>query len=319
MSCVTSATSRVARVGDDELSAVLSRRIESRTRVHAMDADPVPAEVVDLDLNAQCAAVADASIALISVPALALSRVYAGLARHVQQPITVIQVESSVDGAGNCAADIAREALSSRLRSFALLTGGLSVDAIGRGQPCAAVLACEDAAELEQLGTMIVDDDLHLHRTRDLSGAQWAAALANVYAFARGLTLGAEFAPATRAWLLNALEDEIVALATRELDLEESFVRHGGAWQRELRARAFLPSRSERFGSLLARGFTNSDACESSSASAEEVDCTTVLRGLTTRGLSRDCPGIEALANLAIGASSVRELWVSLLGERCER
>lgn len=271
------------------------------------------------DLDAQIARVRDASIVVVDLPAFLFPRVVRGLERVAHQPFALLQLRPGLAFDGRPSSRLAREVLGDVLEAYAVLAGSPTCRSLSSSEPSSAILACRDAKSLASIGDSLVDAALHLHCTQDLEGVEWAFALNTIVAFARGLARGAGLAEHTSAWVLGALQDELVALATREVGLGTGFGAHDGPWLRELRNSAYTRSSSEVFGEFLGRGFSLSDAAMSVGNASLEVASTTVLRALSARGVTRCCPGVEALADLAIGASSARELWSRLFVERCAR
>lgn len=256
---------------------------------------------------------AGADILVLAVPTPSLPRLLADLADTLRESTILVQVARGLDSRGRRLSELAVDRLGSKLAGYTLLAGGVQAEDLVLDAPSSATLAGEDPAVVARVGAVLVDAHLHLRRSTDLVGTEWAAAFGEVVAFLTGLARGSNLPTGTVAWLVSALSDELVALATRELDASpDTFAGHAGPWTRELLVAGLAESTSRRCGELLGRGFSIDDALEELACEGSEVEATVVLRALGARGVLELCPGLRALTDFAVGASNLAELWARL-------
>ncbi len=261
---------------------------------------------------------------ILAVDAPQLPRVLTELGQRRTRKASILQVARGLAPDGACLGEVAARLLGERLNTHAALLGGCTARDFASATPTRATLACADEAMSRAIGAHFVDTALHVRLTTDVQGTEWAAAFGEVLAFLAGLADSADFEAGTRTWVLAAASDEIVALAERELRVSgRDFASRAGPWPTEFLAALVQEGPSRSFGRLLGRGFSVDDAVEQVAErsagdgrremSRDNIPAISTLQGALSRGYTRDCPGLAALCDLVVHASSARELWQRLL------
>jgi len=107
---------------------------------------------------------------------------------------------------------VARECLLTELRCLAVLSGPSFAEEVARGDPTAAVLACENPTEARVLQETLSQDSFRFYTNRDVVGVEMGGALKNVIALAAGVVEGLGLGSNTAAALMTRGLTEVTRL-----------------------------------------------------------------------------------------------------------
>jgi glycerol-3-phosphate dehydrogenase (NAD(P)+) len=212
---------------------------------------------------------ADAELVVVAVP----SRSFGEVVAQLPGTAPVLSLAKGLDPATG-------ERLSTlvRNRPVAVLSGPNISEEIVRGQPAAAVVACDDLALAVRLQLAITSTVFRVYVTDDITGVELCAAAKNVIALAAGAADGLGLGDNAKAALVARGLAEMARLAEAAGGRPETFA--GLAGMGDLIVTCWSKSgRNRRAGELIAQGVAPEEA-------AAEIG--TVVEGLTAAPLVRD-------------------------------
>jgi glycerol-3-phosphate dehydrogenase (NAD(P)+) len=248
------------------------------------------------------APVADADLVVVAVPSHAYAEVVGGLPGGAP----VLSLTKGLDPATG-------ERLSTLVhgRSVAVLSGPNMAEEIVGGLPCAAVIASEDAALLDDLQQLLNSLLFRVYANGDLIGVELCAAAKNVIALAAGAVDGLEAGDNAKAALVTRGLVEMARLGEALGADPETFF--GLAGMGDLIVTCWHPTgRNRRAGELIARGVSQEAALREIGQVVEGLTTAPVLRDLARRhGI--EMPITEGVCEVLAGRP-LEELAVALMG-----
>ncbi|WP_020174177.1 NAD(P)H-dependent glycerol-3-phosphate dehydrogenase [Methyloferula stellata] len=142
-----------------------------------------------LDVTADLAAIAGASLILAAVPAQALRGAMRLAAPHISAGVPVIICAKGIERtSGLFLSDVLAEVLPQN--PAAVLSGPGFAQDVGKGLPTAITLAAKDAALAERLGQRLAVPWVRFYHSSDVRGVEIGGAAKNVLAIAVGIAAG---------------------------------------------------------------------------------------------------------------------------------
>lgn len=202
------AGSSVALIARDAAQAAMMQETRQNSRYLPGVTLP-PTLAVESDL----AAVPEAGIVVIAVPAQAMRATLSGLKQAgLLHTTPLVLCSKGIElGTGMMMADVVEESLPGQ--RFAILSGPNFAGEVARGLPTASVIACEDAALRTSLVTTLAAPSFRLYGGDDIVSVEIAGAVKNVLAIACGIAHGRKLGENARAALITRGLAEIKRLA----------------------------------------------------------------------------------------------------------
>ncbi len=206
---------------------------------------------------------------------------------------------------------VARECLAGRGRCVAVLSGPTFAREVARGDPTAAVLACEDEEEARALQEILSHGSFRFYTNRDVVGVEMGGALKNIIALAAGVVDGLGYGFNTAAALMTRGLSEITRLGVACGGVPSTFAGLAGIGDLILTCTGSL-SRNRSVGVRLGEGESLEEILSGMKMVAEGIPTTSAALLLATR-LGVEMPITAAMDAILGGRISPREAVESLL------
>jgi glycerol-3-phosphate dehydrogenase (NAD(P)+) len=193
----------------------------------------------------------------------------------------------------------------------AVLSGPSFAQEVARGQPCALVVASENAALREQVVAAAHCQTMRIYSTDDVIGVEIGGAVKNVLAIATGITDGLGFGLNARAALITRGLAEMTRLGMALGARAETFMGLAGVGDLILTCTGDL-SRNRRVGLGLAEGKRLDTIVGELGHVAEGVRCAKAVQDLA-RSHGVEMPISDAVAGVLFDGNSVRDMVAQLL------
>ncbi len=159
-------------------------------------------------------ALAEASVAIISVPSQVVGALARDMAPHVQPGQVLLNVAKGLEGGSHrrMSQVLSQELGEQILRSIGSMGGPAIAIEMARGAPMAVIVAFEDADACRRVQSVLQNEHLKVATSADLCGLELCAALKNVYGIALGICDGLGHGANTKAFLVSVALDEMSSI-----------------------------------------------------------------------------------------------------------
>jgi glycerol-3-phosphate dehydrogenase (NAD(P)+) len=186
---------------------------DKRENANYLPGQTIPREVsVHSDMRE---ALDGAKVVIGAMPAAHAREIYHAALPCLQNGITIVSATKGLEPATHARmseviAQVTQRRLAPKIAAFSGPSFALEA---ARGEPTAAVLACEDDAVANALQTLFAGPTLRLYTNRDVLGVELAGAMKNVMAIASGVCQGLGLGANTLAALITRGLAEMTRLA----------------------------------------------------------------------------------------------------------
>jgi len=198
------------------------------------------------------AAVASASLIIVSVPSHIVASVGKALARLVKPGQLVVNAAKGVDH--KTLLPVAEELVAAMPKRFranvATMSGPSIANEFGRGLPCAVTVAARSGKTAETVAEHLRTDTFRVVTTTDIHGTALGGTLKNIYALALGMVDGLDLGMNAKASLLTVALGELRLLLKAMGAKEESAMTLSGVGDLVVTGMS-EHSRNRRFGAEL--------------------------------------------------------------------
>lgn len=287
-------------------SAAVCQEIRERHRNSGYLGDVVlpPAVTAQED---PAAALADADVVVLAVPAQSLRPVLEGWRDLVPQRAVLVSLMKGVEhGTLQRMSEVVAEVTGAGADRVAVVSGPNLAREIAVGQPTATVVACADQATAERVARLASAPYMRPYTNTDVVGVELGGVLKNVTALAVGIAEGMGLGDNTKATLITRGLAETTRLALA-LGARQSTLA-GLAGVGDLVATCASPlSRNRTFGVALGQGRSTAEAVEVTRYTAEGVRSAPPVLALASRA-GVDLPITEHVVALLEGRIGLGEL-----------
>lgn len=262
--------------------------------------------VAAIRVTTELGQLAEASLIILAVPSKMARPIARDLGDHLSGAHLVVHgIRGLIGDELMTISQILRE--ETPARRLGALGGPVQASELSDGRPSAMVVGSEFDDVTEAVRDAFDSEWLHIHRTEDLVGLEWASSLIGClsiglgYAQARG-----DVAPGLLAALISRAVDEATLIAQAAGADENTF--YGLAGYGDLLASLSLPDRPEVvLGRELAGGASLEDAQQAAKLRIEAIELVPrVARFARGRGVR--CPIFDALAAILEGRASAEDV-----------
>ncbi len=164
--------------------------------------------------SSRLADVAAAEAVFVAVPSKAFRAVAGELAALPLAPAApVVSCAKGIEShTGLRMSEVLHEVLPGR--SVAVLSGPNHAEEIGRGQPAAAVIACQEQSVALALQATLAGPAFRAYTSADVTGVEWGGAVKNIFAIAGGICDGLGLGDNAKAALVTRGLAEMIRLGT---------------------------------------------------------------------------------------------------------
>ena len=283
--------------------------VRSRRNPRYLSDIPLPEELrptADLE-----AAVADAAVVLVVVPASGFRAVLAELGPHLRPEARLAWASKGLEtGSGRLLHEVALEVLGPA-RALAAVSGPTFAREVALGLPTAITVASADAGFAADLAARLHNPRFRAYTSDDLIGVELGGAVKNVLAIAAGIADGLGFGANTRAALVTRGLAELMRLGVALGGQRDTFMGLVGLGDLVLTC-TDDQSRNRRIGLALARGQSLAEACATVQQVAEGVNAAREAWRLAQRH-GVDMPITEQVCQVLYHGLSPREAVHTLL------
>jgi glycerol-3-phosphate dehydrogenase (NAD(P)+) len=206
----------------------------------------------DIGITADRAALADADLVLLAVPAQAARPAATDIGTHIRPATPVVACSKGIEqGTGLLQSELIAACLPQAIP--AALSGPGFAEEIAAGKPTAVTIAAVDIALAHAISAALSSEAFRPYASDDLVGVELGGAAKNVLAIACGVVAGRELGESARAALLTRGLAEMMRLGAALGARPETFMGLSGLGDLVLTAMSGR-SRNTTFGMALGRG-----------------------------------------------------------------
>jgi len=241
---------------------------ETRENPRYLPGVRLPAEI---EISSDAPLVLDgAEAVLVGVPTQHLRSALSGIAPRVPRGAALVSLAKGLEQqTGLRPSQVIREAVGEG-PPVLVLSGPSHAEEVGRGLPCAVVLAGEASPAVAALQQALSGQTFRIYRNQDLLGVELCGALKNVMAVAAGISDGLGFGDNAKAAILSRGLVEMARFGVAEGAALQTFFGLGGMG--DLAVTAFSRhGRNRAFGERIGRGETVDQILASTRTVAEGV------------------------------------------------
>lgn len=261
------------------------------------------------------AALADAEIVVLAVPAQSLRENLAAWGGHIRPDAIVVSLMKGIEiGTGKRMTEVVAEATGLQKRRIAVVSGPNLAREIAACQPTATVVAAEDSEVAERVAEISANSYFRPYTNTDVVGVELGGAIKNVIALAVGMADGQGLGDNSKASIITRGLAETTRLALAMGGRAHTL--SGLAGMGDLVATCASPlSRNRSFGRLLGEGLTLEEAVAKTKQTAEGVKSARAVLALgAEHGV--DLPIAQAVVGVLAGKLSVGEMATLLLARK---
>jgi glycerol-3-phosphate dehydrogenase (NAD(P)+) len=268
---------------------------------------------VPLAVTSDAAALRDAYLVLLAVPAQATRDAALALARYIGNGVPVVACAKGIERrSGLLQTEILAECLPGR--PPAALSGPGFAEEIARGLPTAVTVAARELDLARSIAAALSSDSFRPYASDDLAGVELAGAVKNVLAIACGVVAGLRLGESARAALISRGLAEMTRLGVALGARPETFMGLAGVGDLVLTATS-AKSRNTAFGMALAEGRSAAELLAAGAPLAEGAYTARIAAELAQRH-GVDGPIVAAVAAVVEGRLSVADAVEGLVRRR---
>ncbi len=255
------------------------------------------------------AALEDAEIMLLAVPAQSIRQAAERARAHLEPNTPVVVCAKGIErGTGCYMSEILAEVLPGH--PPAILSGPSFAEDVARGMPTAVTIAAHDTETAKALAAALAAPWFRLYHTTDVRGVEIGGALKNVLAIACGIAAGKEFGASAGAALIARGFAELARFGMANGARPGTLTGLSGLGDLVLTCGS-RQSRNFSLGLALGRG-TDVETAKASIGTVEGAMTCAILCDLARRG-GIDMPIAEAVDAVLTGRASVDAMIDALL------
>lgn len=259
------------------------------------------------------AVLAGAETVLVAVPTQHVRSALSPLAALVPAGVPVVSLAKGLEQSSALRPSQVLRAVLGANAKVLVLSGPSHAEEVGRGMPCAVVLAGEDATAAHALQAALSGGPFRIYRNKDLLGVELCGALKNVMAVAAGIADGLGYGDNAKAAILSRGIVEMARYGVAEgADLHTFF---GLAGMGDLAVTAFSRhGRNRAFGERIGKGETVDRILATTRTVAEGVWTARVVAA-RARELAVEMPICDGVCRVLFGGVPAAQA-VSVLLDR---
>lgn len=205
-----------------------------------------------------------ADVLVLAVSSDATREVITRTRPSLSQGAVIVNTAKALDyQSGRRLSEVVTEMLEGLQHTYALLAGGTVARDLFEQQPLGVDVACEDPEPLALLDELFSSQNLHVYRSHDLIGTEYAAAFKNVIAILAGIVHGLGFSYGAETHVISSTAQLVADAVVSHLGgRPETFSLGRQCWGNDLWMSCTGETRNREFGVLLGRGVPVDDAIQ---------------------------------------------------------